>query len=136
MSQALRLTERHPIKTGRRPASGDSGWGDRIAAMMSGPIGLALSITATLVIGITQAQAGNLDHPPPSAAETKAEPGVPALSPLPTINAIGPATDIAVFLKPGVPVELTRAALRQAWTSDPMIRDFVGLSEDVVEPRR
>jgi hypothetical protein len=28
-----------------------------------------------------------------------------------------------------VPAELTRAALRRAWTSDPKIRDFVGLAD-------
>ena len=31
---------------------------------------------------------------------------------------------------PGVPAELTRAALRRAWTADPAIRDFVGLAEN------
>jgi hypothetical protein len=29
-----------------------------------------------------------------------------------------------------VPLELTRAALRRAWTADPAIRDFIGLSEN------
>src|SRR5262249_44920639 len=31
---------------------------------------------------------------------------------------------------PGVPPELTRAALRRAWSADPAIRNFVGLSEN------
>src|SRR5262249_37211422 len=34
------------------------------------------------------------------------------------------------FLAPGVPAELTRAALRRAWSADPAIRDFVGLAEN------
>lgn len=49
---------------------------------------------------------------------------------LPPIESIGAASDLQAFLKPGVPLELTRAALRQAWTADPTIRDFVGLSEN------
>ena len=36
----------------------------------------------------------------------------------------------AGFCKADVPAELTRAALRQAWTSDPAIRDFVGIAEN------
>jgi len=35
-----------------------------------------------------------------------------------------------VCLRRQSPVELTRAALRRVWTSDPAIRDFVGLSEN------
>src|SRR5262249_61979025 len=38
-------------------------------------------------------------------------------------------TDIRAFLAPGVPAELTRAALRRAWAADPKIRDFVGLAD-------
>ena len=52
------------------------------------------------------------------------------LASLPPIDSIGANTDIAAFLRPGVPTELTRAALRRAWTSDPAIRDFVGLVEN------
>jgi hypothetical protein len=44
-------------------------------------------------------------------------------------EAIGPETDIRAFLAAGVPSELTRAALRRAWRSDPNIRDFVGLAD-------
>jgi Protein of unknown function (DUF3306) len=51
------------------------------------------------------------------------------LASLPSIDSIGANTDIAAFLRPEVPTELTRAALRRAWTSDPAIRDFVGLVE-------
>ena len=52
------------------------------------------------------------------------------LAKLPPIESIAAATDIRPFLAPGVPVELTRAALRRAWTADPAIRDFVGLAEN------
>jgi Protein of unknown function (DUF3306) len=49
---------------------------------------------------------------------------------LPPIETITADTDIRAFLAPGVPAELTRAALRRAWAADPKIRDFVGLSEN------
>jgi hypothetical protein len=49
---------------------------------------------------------------------------------LPPIESITAETDIRAFLAPGVPPELTRAALRRAWTVDPAIRDFIGLSEN------
>ena len=49
---------------------------------------------------------------------------------LPPIGSIGAASDIRPFLEPGVPQDLARAALRRAWTVDPAIRDFVGLSEN------
>jgi hypothetical protein len=49
---------------------------------------------------------------------------------LPPIASIGAGSDIRPFLAPGVPGDLTRAALRRAWSTDPAIRDFVGLSED------
>jgi hypothetical protein len=52
------------------------------------------------------------------------------LTKLPPIESIAAATDIRPFLAPGVPAELTRAALRRAWTADPSIRDFIGLAEN------
>ena len=45
---------------------------------------------------------------------------------LPPIETITAESDIRAFLAPGVPPELTRAALRRAWATDPKIRDFVG----------
>jgi hypothetical protein len=48
---------------------------------------------------------------------------------VPPIEAIAANTDIRGFLAPGVPPELTRAALRRAWAADPKIRDFVGLAD-------
>jgi hypothetical protein len=49
---------------------------------------------------------------------------------LPSIDAITFNTDIRGFLQSRVPAELTRAALRQAWASDPAIRDFIGIAEN------
>lgn len=49
---------------------------------------------------------------------------------LPSIESIVADTDIVAFLRAGVPAELTRAALRRAWSSDPAIRDFIGIAEN------
>jgi hypothetical protein len=60
----------------------------------------------------------------PASAETAFD-----LTSLPPIESIEAETDISGFLSPGVPSDLTRAALRRAWTSDPKIRNFVGLAD-------
>ncbi|MBV8133411.1 MAG: DUF3306 domain-containing protein [Alphaproteobacteria bacterium] len=49
---------------------------------------------------------------------------------LPSIETIGAGSDIRPFLAKGVPEHLTRAALRRAWSADPAIRNFIGLSEN------
>jgi Protein of unknown function (DUF3306) len=49
---------------------------------------------------------------------------------LPSIETITGDTDISGFLQNRVPAALTRAALRRAWTSDPAIRDFIGIAEN------
>jgi hypothetical protein len=49
---------------------------------------------------------------------------------LPSLESIGANSDIRAFLQRGVPASLTHAALRRAWSADPAIRDFVGLSEN------
>jgi hypothetical protein len=51
------------------------------------------------------------------------------LKSLPSIESITAVTDIRPFLAPGVPADIARAALRRAWSSDPGIRDFVGLAD-------
>jgi Protein of unknown function (DUF3306) len=58
------------------------------------------------------------DNPPFDVAE------------LPALDSIGADTDITAFLHREVPPDLTRAALRRAWVSDPAIKDFVGLVEN------
>lgn len=52
------------------------------------------------------------------------------LSSLPPLDSITALTDVTAFLREGVPLELSRAALRRAWSADPAIRDFVGLAEN------
>jgi hypothetical protein len=52
------------------------------------------------------------------------------LASLPPLESITELTDVRSFLVPGVPPELTRAALRRAWAADPAIRNFVGLQEN------
>lgn len=74
----------------------------------------------------TARPAGEAPVPSPAA---EAEPYVDLRS-LPSIDAITAATDITAFLRKGIPPELVQAALRRAWTTDPAIRDFVGLAEN------
>ncbi len=76
------------------------------------------------------------DSPAPieakNAAAASAPPAEPPFDPasLPPIESISAESDIRAFLKPGVPPDLSRAALRRAWSADPAIRDFVGLVEN------
>ena len=60
--------------------------------------------------------------------ETEPPPFDPAA--LPPIESIEAETDVRAFLAAGVPAELKRAALRKAWSADPAISGFVGLSEN------
>jgi hypothetical protein len=77
----------------------------------------------------TAAPAETPNPAPASTAETPADAEVD-LSSLPPIESITGATDVTAFLRKGIPPELSRAALRRAWASDPAIRDFVGLAEN------
>jgi hypothetical protein len=52
------------------------------------------------------------------------------LAALPKIEEISAQTDIAGFLKKGVPEALRNAALRRMWSVDPAIRDYVGDARD------
>lgn len=70
--------------------------------------------------------AGPQDTPPKTALDE----GLADPKALPLIDTITIDTDIRAFLKSRVPAVLTRAALRRAWTSDPAIRDFVGIAEN------
>jgi hypothetical protein len=64
-----------------------------------------------------------------AALETRATPIFDPAS-LPSLDSITACTDISIFLRSGVPAELTVAALRRAWVSDPVIRDFIGIAEN------
>ena len=78
----------------------------------------------------TNAEPGDLDG---AAAATPGTdfPTSPPFDPasLPPLQSITVGTDIRSFLGSSVPVELTKAALRRAWATDPAIRDFVGIAE-------
>src|SRR6185437_7218087 len=65
----------------------------------------------------------------PEAGEETAQAAFDPAS-LPPIESITAESDIRAFLQPGVPPDLSRAALRRAWSSDPAIRDFIGLVEN------
>jgi hypothetical protein len=75
-------------------------------------------------------------QPAPDVAEPTVKPDAKPesepfdLSSLPSLESIDATTNVSAFLRPGVPEDLTREALRRAWTSDPAIRDFVGLVEN------
>ncbi|NLS70578.1 DUF3306 domain-containing protein [Bradyrhizobium brasilense] len=69
----------------------------------------------------------DMQSPPPAVKDDDTEFD---LASLPSIDTITSATDITAFLRKGIPQELTRAALRRAWSADPVIRDFVGLAEN------
>jgi hypothetical protein len=88
-----------------------------------------------------EAKAGHAEPAPEEAAEAHgpalsnrgaAEPAPPEteLSNLPPIESIDAATDITAFLRKGIPQDLSRAALRRAWSADPTHRAFVGLAEN------
>jgi hypothetical protein len=62
--------------------------------------------------------------------ETTGAPPEFDISTLPSIDSITAVSDVKAFLQAGVPMDLTRAALRRVWTADPAIRDFVGLAEN------
>lgn len=68
--------------------------------------------------------------PPSDGAAAEPVPSETELSNLPPTESIDAATDITGFLRKGIPQELSRAALRRAWSADPAIRDFVGLAEN------
>jgi hypothetical protein len=69
------------------------------------------------------------DPADPHAVPTTTEPTFDPAS-LPSIDSIGAQTDVRAFLQTGVPPDLTRAALRRAWTADPAILNFKGLQEN------
>ena len=88
-----------------------------------------------------EAKAGDAEPAPQEADEayrsassdgaaTESVPAETELSNLPPIESIDAPTDITAFLRKGIPQELSRAALRRAWSADPAIRDFVGLAEN------
>jgi hypothetical protein len=94
--------------------------------------GDAVSLEAALdeAIATFTARRSNSDEPPPP------EPLAVNLDALPPIESIDAATDISSFLAPGVPAELTAAAVRRAWGADPEVSEFVGPVASEPEPGR
>lgn len=74
--------------------------------------------------------AGEEQQPAKAEAPASADEQPFDVASLPSIESIGADTDVRGFLQPGVPPDLTRAALRRAWSADPGIRDFVELLEN------
>lgn len=65
------------------------------------------------------------DPQPDAKAERK--PGDLAvfdITKLPSIESLGPGSDLKAFMQPGVPEELRLRAMRRLWSVDPAIRDF------------
>lgn len=73
------------------------------------------------------------DPPRPPAPPAPEAPAVPPADPpaadpaadLPPLSAITARTDLAPFLRPGVPAAIRNAALRRKWLLNPTIRDHV-----------
>ena len=73
---------------------------------------------------------GRFVGPANTQPEAELDEGLVDPQDLPPIDTITVDTDIRAFLKSRVPAELTRAALRRVWISDPAIRDFIGIAEN------
>jgi hypothetical protein len=106
------MSDREPFLARWLRKKGEAG------AAEAAPVDIAATATEAAP-GAPPSPAGNAESPPP------VDP-----APLPPIESIGPGSSISGFLAPGVPTALTRAALRRAWSSDPAVRDFIGLSEN------
>ena len=83
----------------------------------------------TAVDSAPQIEPAEPPNPAPAPAVT-AETDEVDLSSLPSLESITGETDITAFLRKGIPQDLSRAALRRAWETDPAIRDFIGLAEN------
>jgi TorA maturation chaperone TorD len=78
-----------------------------------------------------EAEAGDLRHAMIATPATDSPASATFdLASLPSLQSIKAGTDIRSFLGSSVPVELTKAALRRAWVTDPAIRDFIGIAEN------
>ena len=128
----------------QRPVPGER----KRAATLHFPKAVMLLAVSTLVFSASGAlaQVQEIVLPPLSSGPRAAVPApapsieqprqVPASQPvvdatsLPPINSIVAVSDIRPFLDPGVPPDLTLAALRRAWVTDPVIHDFIDLSEN------
>ena len=83
----------------------------------------------TVVDPAPQIESAEPPNPAPAPAVAPEKDEVD-LSSLPPLESITGETDITAFLRKGIPQDLSRAALRRAWETDPAIRDFIGLAEN------
>src|ERR1044071_4942596 len=74
--------------------------------------------------GFLEADADN----PPAVAEPEIT--ADELARLPSVEELTAESDLAQFLRKGVPLALRNAALRRGWALDPKIRDYVGEARD------
>lgn len=95
------------------------------AALLSAFLGLALTSGAAAQPQIGDAQSNEAAY---AAGLTQTQTSCTAR--LPAVDSIDGKTDIRAFMHPCVPDALRVAALRRAWSLDPMIRDFKGMAEN------
>lgn len=102
-------------------------WGrlKRVAELKRTYEGASREDTTLSCIGATNAASEDADAEKPRHAAPVFDPAS-----LPSIDSITASTDIRAFLEPLVPPELARSALRRAWVSDPVIRNFIGIAEN------
>jgi hypothetical protein len=78
---------------------------------------------------------GEVTEPPAATAEDEAQANLPAeqepaeLPELPDPETLDASSDFKPFLKPGVPAETQRAALRRLWRLDPLYNHMDGLDD-------
>jgi hypothetical protein len=87
------------------------------------------NVSVRLEAPVSEAKERETESVPPSS-KSGAESEEFDLSTLPSLESISATTDVTAFLRKGVPLALSREALRRAWIADPTIRDFVGLAEN------
>ena len=96
-------------------------------SVISGTRVVTLCFASLVTIGMTIAPAQESDV---AAPRTGLAPSAFDFSTWPLLDLIDAKMNMAIFFRSGVPAELRLAALRRAWTADPAIRDFKGLSEN------
>ena len=101
----------------------------RVQGLLGATIALAMALSPAAFAGTTGVAAST------SLEGAGGGPVVAAASAdsikLPPITSIRRESDIRPYLRPTVPSDVTIAALRRAWSTDPAIHDFVGMTEDL-----